>query len=102
MILHDRQGATMFVTFEPSKLTEEVKTHLPDATKLLAARKATSLGMTMSEYLRDLICLDNHGTSYDELMMAHRRALRTGAQGPTVAQPQPSTGPDAAPYRVKS
>ncbi len=92
----------MFVAFEPSKLTEEVKTHIPDATKLLAARKATSLGMTMSEYLRDLICLDNHGASYDELMMTHRRALRTGMQGPSVAQPQASTGPDTAAYRVKS
>ena len=92
----------MFVAFEPSKLTEEVKTHIPDATKLLAARKASSLGMTMSEYLRDLICLDNHGASYDELMMTHRRALRAGVQGPTVAQPQASTGPDVAAYRVKS
>ncbi len=92
----------MFVAFEPSKLTEEVKTHIPDATKLLAARKATSLGMTMSEYLRDLICLDNHGASYDELMMTHRRALRAGVQGPSVAQPQASTGPDTAAYRVKS
>ena len=92
----------MFVAFEPSKLTEEVKTHIPDATKLLAARKASSLGMTMSEYLRDLICLDNHGASYDELMMTHRRALRPGMQGPSVAQPQASTGPDVAAYRVKS
>lgn len=92
----------MYVAFEPSKLTEEVKTHIPDATKLLASRKATSMGMNMSEYLRDLICLDNHGASYDELMMAHRRSLRAGSQGPNVAQSQPSTGPDTAAYRVKS
>lgn len=92
----------MFVAFEPSKLTEEVKTHVPDATKLLAARKAASLGMTLSEYLRDLICLDNHGASYDELMMTHRRALRAVSQGPNVAQSQPSTGQDAPEYRVKT
>lgn len=92
----------MFVPFEPGKLTEEVKTHISDTTKLLAGRKAASLGMNMSEYLRDLVYLDNHGASYDELMMTHRRALRAGVQGPSVAQPQASTGPDVAAYRVKS
>ena len=86
----------MFVAFEPSKLTEEVKTHVPDATKLLAARKAASMGMSLSEYLRDLICLDNRGAPYDELMMPHRRKLRAGAQGQPVAQTQPSQGLDVA------
>ena len=92
----------MYLPFEPSKLTEEVKTHVPDATKLMAARKATQMGQSLSEYLRDLICLDTHGAPYDELMMAHRRSLRAGAQGPTVAQSQTSTGLDAAEYRVQA
>lgn len=50
------------------------------------------LVMSLSAYLRDLICLDNHGTPYDELMMAHRRKLRAGAQGPVAAHARPSNG----------
>lgn len=86
----------MIVTFDPSKLTDEIKTHVPDATKLLAARKAASMGMTLSAYLRDLVCLDNHGAPYDELMMTHRRNLRAGAQGPVAAQARASQGPSEA------
>lgn len=82
----------MYLPFEPSKLTEEVKTHVPDATKLMVARKATKMGQTLSEYVRDLICLDAHGAPYDELMMTHRRSLRSGAQGQAVAQAQASQG----------
>ena len=84
----------MFVAFEPSKLTEEVKTHVPDATKLLATRKAASMGMSLSEYLRDLICLDNHGAPYDELMLAHRRKVRAADQGRLAGQVRSATGPD--------
>lgn len=86
----------MYLPFEPSKLTEEVKTRLPDATKLMAARKATSMGMSLSDYLRDLVCMDNHGATYDELMMTHRRKVRAGAQGQLAAQDRASVGPDEA------
>lgn len=84
----------MFVAFEPSKLTEEIKSHLPDMTKLMAARKAASLGMSLSEYLRDLVCLDVHGDSYDELMLAHRRKVRAADQGRLAGQVRSAADPD--------
>lgn len=62
--------------FEPSKLVEEVSTKLPDTTRLLAGRRAAALGQTMSEYLRDLVCVDVHTAPYDELMIEHRREVR--------------------------
>ncbi len=86
----------MYLPFEPSKLTEEVKTHVPDATKLVAARRAAQMGMTLSEYLRDLVCLDAHGATYDELMMSHRRKVRAGDQGRLHAQDRTSVGPAEA------
>ncbi len=92
----------MYLPFEPSKLTEEVKTHVPDATKLLASRKATALGMSLSEYLRDLICMDNHGAPYDELLMTHRRKLRAGAQGQPEAQAMDDHGQVQAATRAGS
>ncbi len=86
----------MFFPFEPGKLTEEVKTHLPDVTKLLAARKAASMGMSMSDYLRDLVCDDIHNAPYDELMLAHRRKVRAEQQGQIDAQSSPGFGPGPA------
>lgn len=62
--------------FEPSKLIEEVGTKLPDITKLLLTRRAAQLNQVPAEYLRDLVCLDIHGATYDELMLEHRRELR--------------------------
>lgn len=62
--------------FEPSKLIEEVSTKLPDTTKLLLTRRAAALSQVPAEYLRDLVCLDIHGLTYDELMLEHRREVR--------------------------
>lgn len=62
--------------FEPSKLVEEVSTKLPDTTKLLLTRRAAQLSQVPAEYLRDLVCLDIHGATYDELMLEHRRDVR--------------------------
>ena len=62
--------------FEPSKLIEEVSTKLPDTTKLLLTRRAAQLSQVPAEYLRDLVCLDIHGATYDELMLEHRRDVR--------------------------
>ena len=62
--------------FEPSKLIEEVGTKLPDTTKLLLTRRAAQLSQVPAEYLRDLVCLDIHGATYDELMIEHRRDVR--------------------------
>ena len=86
----------MVLPFEPGKLTEEVKTHIPDTTKFVLGRKATQMGMTLSQYLRDLICIDAHGLPYDELMLAHRRKVRAADQGRLSAQAQASVGPDEA------
>ncbi len=86
----------MVLPFEPGKLTEEIKSHLPDMTKLMATRKANSLGMSLSEYVRDLVCLDVHGDSYDELMSVHRRKVRAAMQGQLAAQDRASVGPDEA------
>ena len=66
--------------FEPSLLSEEASTRIPDTTNLLLMRKAKQFGQVRAEYIRDLICLDVHGATYDELMIQHRRALRA-AQG---------------------
>lgn len=82
----------MYAHFEPVKLTEELKTHVPDVTALAARRKAHALGMTLAEYVRDLICLAEHGASYDDLMREHRRLLRA-QQGRLMAQVQAETGP---------
>lgn len=62
--------------FEPSKLVDEVSTKLPDTTKLLMARRASQLSQVPAEYLRDLVCVDIHGATYDELMLEHRREVR--------------------------
>jgi hypothetical protein len=96
MIFYTPQGAAMYVTFEPGKLTDEVKTHVPDATKLLAQRKAARMGMTLSDYLRDLVLIDLHGAPYDELMSSHRRAIRAGTQGQLATHDWANTGPDLA------
>lgn len=85
----------MVLPFEPGKLTEEIKSHLPDMTKLMATRKANSLGMSLSEYVRDLVCLGVHGDSYDELMSAHRRKVRAAMQGQFAAQDGPNAGPES-------
>ena len=79
--------------FEPGKLTEELKTHVPDVTAMSARRTAHDLGMSVSEYVRDLVCLAEHGTTYDELMREHRRKLRE-RQGQAVGQPQPGPSPE--------
>ncbi len=92
----------MYLPFESGNLTEEVKTHVPDATKLLLGRKARKLGMLPAEYLRDLVCLDVHGSTYDELMTAHRRKVRAAMQGQLEAQDRPTQGPTLAPERTES
>lgn len=78
--------------FEPSKLVEEVGTKLPDTTKLLMARRAAQLSQAPAEYLRDLVCLDIHGATYDELMLEHRRevrAMQAALQGVSSAPTAP-------------
>ncbi len=79
--------------FEPGKLTEELKTHVPDVTAMSARRTAHDLGMSLSEYLRDLVCMAEHGTTYDELMREHRRKLRE-QQGTRLAQPKTAPSPE--------
>lgn len=83
--------------FEPGKLTEELKTHVPDVTALAARRKAHDLGMSVAEYQRDLVCLDVHGATYDDLMREHRRQLRQ-KQGQPMAQAQTQAGPVDSPF----
>ena len=80
--------------FEPSKLIEEVSTKLPDTTKLLLARRAAQLSQVPAEYLRDLVCLDIHGATYDELMLEHRREVRAmqAAHQAVSAASAPSLG----------
>ncbi len=85
----------MHLPFESGNLTDEVKTHVPDVTKLAMGRKARKLGMLPAEYLRDLVCLDVHGATYDELMMAHRRKVRAAMQGQLVDQDGPGSGPES-------
>jgi hypothetical protein len=96
MIFFDHQGAVMYLPFELSKLIEELKTHVPDVTKLEFNRKAGRMGQTPAQYLRDLVCLDVHGATYDELMMAHRRNVRAATQGQLAAQDRASVGPAEA------
>lgn len=79
--------------FEPGKLTEELKTHVPDVTAMSARRSAHELGMNVSEYVRDLICMAEHGTTYDELMREHRRKLRE-RQGQALGQMLPNQSPE--------
>ena len=83
------------IPFEPSKLTEEAKTHLPDMTALHSRRKALRLGMSYGEYLRDLVCLDIHGAPYDDLMREHRRNVRA-QQGLCEGQLLPEASPEPA------
>lgn len=81
------------IPFEASKLTEELKTHVPDVTAMSARRTSHDLGMSLSEYLRDLVCMAEHGTTYDELMREHRRKLRQ-RQGQALGQPLPTPSPE--------
>ena len=92
----------MYLPFEPSKLTEELKTHVPDVTKLEFNRKAGRMGQTPAQYLRDLVFQDVHGALYDELMMDHRRSVRAAMQGQNEAQDRPTQGPTLAPERTES
>ena len=80
--------------FEPSKLIDEVSTKLPDTTKLLLTRRAAQLSQVPAEYLRDLVCLDIHGATYDELMLEHRREVRAmqAAHQAVSAASAPSLG----------
>ena len=80
--------------FEPSKLVEEVSTKLPDTTKLLMARRAAQLSQVPAEYLRDLVCLDIHKATYDELMLEHRREVRAlqAALDLTISAPVAAEG----------
>lgn len=64
------------IEFEPGKLTEEVSTHVPDLTALAFKRRAAALAMRPSEYLRDLICADVHGATYEDLIREHRLNAR--------------------------
>ena len=92
----------MYLPFEPSKLTEELKTHVPDVTKLEFNRKAGRMGQTPAQYLRDLVFQDVHGSPYDELMMSHRRSVRAATQGQLKAQERPTQGPNLVPERTES
>ena len=80
----------MHIDFEPGKLVNEVKTHLPDVTDLVFKRKASEAGMNPSELLRDLVCELVHGAPYLDLLLQHRREARetqaksAGASGPNL------------------
>jgi hypothetical protein len=80
----------MHIDFEPGKLVNEVKTHLPDVTDLVFKRRASEAGMNPSELLRDLVCEFVHGAPYLDLLLQHRRDARetqaksSGAAGPNV------------------
>lgn len=80
----------MHIDFEPGKLVNEVKTHLPDVTDLVFKRRATEAGMNPSELLRDLVCEFVHGAPYLDLLLQHRREARetqaksAGEQAPNV------------------
>ena len=80
----------MNIEFEPSKLVNEVKTHLPDVTELQFRRRAHEMGMNPSELLRDLVCEFVHGAPYLDLLLQHRREARetqaksAGEQAPNV------------------
>lgn len=66
----------MIIEFEPGKLVNEVKTHLPDVTDLVFKRRAQDAGMNPSELLRDLVCEFVHGAAYMDLLLEHRLACR--------------------------
>ena len=82
----------MNIDFEPSKLVNEVKTHLPDLTEVVFRRRAHDLGMNPSELLRDLVCEFVHGAPYLDLVIEHRRSGRE-LQGSTEADPGPKLRP---------
>ena len=86
--------------FEPSKLIEEVSTKLPDTTKLLLTRRAAQLSQVPAEYLRDLVCLDIHGATYDELMLEHRRDVRALQAAMQCAPSAPAAAVSAATNRM--
>lgn len=82
----------MNIEFEPSKLVNEVKTHLPDVTELQFRRRAHDMGMNPSELLRDLVCEFVHGAPYLDLLVEHRRGAREG-QGQTDVDQGPKLRP---------
>lgn len=82
----------MNIEFEPSKLVNEVKTHLPDVTELQFRRRAHEMGMNPSELLRDLVCEFVHGAPYLDLLIEHRRGARD-VQGQTNADSGPRLRP---------
>ena len=86
----------MNIDFVPSKLTNEVKTHLPDVTELQFRRRAHDMGMNPSELLRDLVCEFVHGAPYLDLVIEHRRSGRE-LQGSSEADPGPKLRPVDAP-----
>jgi hypothetical protein len=92
----------MHIDFEPGKLVNEVKTHLPDVTDLVFKRRASEAGMNPSELLRDLVCEFVHGAPYLDLLLQHRRDARdaqaksSGAAGPN-ARPLSALKPDVVP-----
>jgi hypothetical protein len=96
----------MNIDFEPSKLVNEVKTHLPDLTEVVFRRRAHDMGMNASELLRDLVCEFVHGAPYLDLVIEHRRGTRD-MQGQAQAEPGPKLRPVEAailatgPYGVR-
>ena len=82
----------MNIDFEPSKLVNEVKTHLPDLTEVVFRRRAHDMGMNASELLRDLVCEFVHGAPYLDLVIEHRRGTRE-MQGQAQAEPGPKLRP---------
>lgn len=82
----------MHIDFEPGKLINEVKTHLPDVTDLVFKRKASEAGMNPSELLRDLVCELVHGAPYLDLLLQHRREARE-TQAKSDAEPRPNVRP---------
>ena len=62
--------------------------------ELLLTRRAAQLSQVPAEYLRDLVCLDIHGATYDELMLEHRREVRAmqAAHQAVSAASAPSLG----------
>ena len=85
----------VMIEFEPGKLTEECSTHVPDLTAVGLKRRAAMLAMRPSEYLRDLVCIDVHGATYEDLMRQHRINARA-ALAASAHQAIDTTAPSMA------
>jgi hypothetical protein len=75
----------MAAPFVDGKLTETVKTHLPEHTADLFRARARLAGADVSELLRDVVCMLEHGATYGECVASLRRRT-LAAFGPAQGQ----------------